>query len=351
MSLIKSIFASYGSHILGGILFLVSLSVTESVIRQMSADIAKGADFLLTASSYIAKWQSSGKLETNRIVILGDSVALGDTLRLHGDANWRQHNLGAALHEAMAKRGRDAPISNFAGNGLRPADIEATFRDLVANGTRRFVIVMGLRGFSADFETAPNQYEHPWRRKVSLSCGSWLCKSPDGKIHLLTQTSAMLSRLWITRGAIELWIGRFVGSLPKDLVTRFRTLGQTSSVDDDLMLTFQANRRYQSVAVEDFRIQTQALRALLTHASEQKVSVVLAYATENPRYQESLGSADIINQARKALASLAAQHPQTVIWLGPDEEVTNTEYLDFIHPNRTGYQRLAERIADVIQKY
>ena len=73
MSLIKSIFASYGSHILGGILFLVSLSVTESVIRQMSADIAKGADFLLTASSYIAKWQSSGKLETNRIVILGDT--------------------------------------------------------------------------------------------------------------------------------------------------------------------------------------------------------------------------------------------------------------------------------------
>tara|TARA_B100001093_G_C26420053_1_gene839398 strand:+ start:103 stop:588 length:486 start_codon:yes stop_codon:yes gene_type:complete len=161
----------------------------------------------------------------------------------------------------------------------------------------------------------------------------------------------MLSRLWLTRGAIELWIGRFVGSLPKDLVTRFRTFGQTRSVDDDLMLTFQANRRYQSVAIEDFRIQTQALRALLTHASEQKVSVVLAYATENPSYQASLGSADIINQARKALASLAAQHPETVIWLGPDEEVTNTEYLDFIHPNRTGYQRLAERIADVMQQY
>ncbi len=321
-----------------------TLALAEIAARAAAPRLAAGADDLSSPGAYAAKWAAMKRAGGETIAVLGDSVALGDTLRAHGERDWRARNLDAALSDALAAEGAPARIANFAANGLRPADLAAATRDLLAAGVRRFVVVVGLRGLSSDFEPETARHEFSWRARLDLSCGSALCPQSAAE----TGASAAASAVWAARGAADLGLRRLLDGPLAGVLTRWRAAGRLASDDHALLIALQAGQRFRSAAIAPDRIQTRALRDLLEAARGAGARVALVYATENPDYLAQLAPPATIEAARAGLAALAAEFPDTTIWIGPDAGAAHDDFVDFVHPGAKGYRRLAGRIAPAL---
>lgn len=311
----------------------VALVGIEAVVRFSSRQIARGADDLTTLPAYVTKLAAFERTVGPRIAVLGDSVALGDTLAKHGVSDWKRRNLDAAL-VARVQTFEAAPlIANFAANGLRPSDVERAAADLIDSGARKLVIVVGLRALSEDFEPENARFEQPWRRKYSSA-------APNA--------AGQLAGFWQTRGAVDLTVSGLIGGPFSAVLTRWRVAARSARDDDELTVALQAAQRFRSAAVSPERVQSQALRHTLQKAQAGGAQIVLVYATENPDYVEQLAPPSQMAKARAGLESLAADFPQTVQYIGPDDGAAPEDFVDFIHPSARGYARMAERIAPLL---
>jgi lysophospholipase L1-like esterase len=308
--------------VFAGALELISRSASVAAyIAAEPADIG-------TSPAYAAKLLAFEAIPSPKIVIVGDSVALGEVMADHGFGDWQRHELSRALAGTMRESGSNAFVANFASNGLRPADEARLLLDVQRAGADAIVLVLGLRGFSAEFEATGERYTQEWRsRKSSLE----------------------FDRLWKTKSAVDFVVTDWLGGPLKTLlavVRREQQAARPRNAASDAVQMLLMKRRLNNVSVDqDQRFQAHALFEALRVADARGVPVLAVYATENPRTLPQLMTPQNRDRGRAGLRALVCASGSRIRYLGPDETMTPDLFVDFIHLNPKGYSAMAERIA------
>ncbi|WP_421792090.1 hypothetical protein [Hyphobacterium sp.] len=315
------------SSLAGFFLLAAVIAVVEGVVRSapVTAYLAERPADLVTEAGYNARLAALSRMEGERIVVLGDSVGLGQVMANYGLADWQDGELSRAL--AAERPG--ATISNLSANGLKAADYARTVEDVVALEVDAIVLVLSARAFSSDFDAYDEQHAHDWRR--------------EGFAAPLLQA----------RGAADIVLTDFTGGpLPAVLTgvrARSQPVPETGTVDPVSALLFR-----QRLASAEFDpsegFQARRLAEALQAAEAAGVALVLVYATENPDLRDQILPSALRERNFAAMLAFAEQAAPNAPFLGPDPDMSGEHYVDQMHPTPDGYRIMARRIAPVLEQ-
>ncbi len=287
-----------------------------------------------------------------KIVILGDSLIYGKTMEAHGDAQWREHTLCAALRRKLGQVAPDKKILvlNLGINGALPGDLEALARLIVPLEVDMLIVDTHLRPFSGDFEAPDERFCRPWLDEVhidgdgNLRLGgkgrSWLGRSGDAVGSFLTNhwdpyRKRHFLQERISASSAFAW-GRCLG-----------TRRQTNSTLDDQdkldILLLKLKGRLDSVSFAEDRFQRSAMQGLLDYLSRQRQKTIVFYATEQPALLKQAISPETYIQKRSQLENMILSVPG-IFYRGRVDSLTADDYLDFSHLNASGYEKLADAL-------
>ena len=304
-----------------------------------------------------AKIDSLRHLSGFKVVVAGDSLIYGETMRQFGDQQWRSHTLPAMLQQKLQPRlaGRPLHVINLGINGALPGDIEQVARLLKGCEIDVFVFDVHLRPFSRDFAAEPQRLARPWLRDVVLGDSALRYDPKDKGIvsRIEARASDGLRTHWAPyrhRYAIqsEILDGDWAHSIShwRERLVAGKT--PQPKVDLDILL-LQMRDRLSSVDMKDDNPQVQALERTLKMLGQRRHQTIVFYAKENPallfdvitqqRYHE------LCRQLKERIAAQAGKNCR-VVTLG--ENLRPEHYLDFSHLNTTGYGILSDRIAAAV---
>lgn len=332
-----------------GAVLIVVLAI-EVIVRVNASWLASEPIEYAAVSTYAAKLEAFRSRSGSKIAIVGDSVAYGNTMAKHGVDDWRRKTLGAQLANRFTDSAPPVTVANFALNGARPADAARIGADLVAAGAESLILVVGLRGFSRDFEASTQQYSYPWRGSLGLD-DQGQPKPIEGARRLDSSEvfQVLLGRWWWSLGALDALIRETMGGSLSNAITNARLrLRKAQGETDELVLLLRLRKRFRSMQLNPERKQTRALIELLKTANATPCKSVIIYATENPDDVSEVIKAGTLKQGRAAISQLVKRFAPNSSYLVPDKNATPETYLDFIHPNPEGYRRLVKRLDPIL---
>jgi len=279
-----------------------------------------------------------------RVALLGDSVVYGRALEERGD--WRGGELGRQLGTRL-----DATVVNLAMEGALPTDQERLVEHVLAAGVDLVVLDVSLRSFSADF--AEGTLSREW---LAMAPGAVVDGGPGVGGEVEGGLARLVHRVWALP-RYRAWLqARYIDGAPKDAVKRARDaandwlLGTPLPSEDDaleaeLTLMLKAKGRYATVEL-DGHPQLAALERLVRRLAETGTPTILFYATESPAMLPQL-----VDEARhrEQLAALEGRlrdaGGESVAWLGFEDGLPASHFIDHVHRTEDGLAALADRVA------
>lgn len=280
-----------------------------------------------------------------RVALLGDSVVYGRALEEHG-GDWRSGELASRLGERL-----DATVVNLAMEGSVPADQERLVEHVLAAGVDLVVLDVSLRSFSADF--AEGGLSRDW---LAMEPGAVVDGGPGVGGAVEGGLARVAHRAWLLPRYRSWLQARYLGGPPKAAVKRARDaandwlLGAAEPSEDEaleaeLMLMLKAKGRYASVAL-DGHPQLEAMERLVRRLAEAGTPTILFYATESPSMLPQLvDEARHRQQLGELERRLAAAGGERVVWLGFEDDLPASHFLDHVHRSDEGLAALADRVA------
>lgn len=302
-----------------------------------------------------------------RVAVIGDSVILGRSLQEHGDPQWLEHSLVSALQRRFERAypDRNVLVMNLGMNGALPCDLAALSRQLEAVKPDIVIADIGLRAFSDDFVKPAAQYSRGWMSDWHVNAdGRFARTAPHDKpvdpVELgLSNWAVDHSRAYALHNALQ---HDLLGSAPKPLAISLRqglqnwlTPPSTPSDDDnpfgaDSLLLMQAGNRFSSIKIDAERPQEAALVELLKRARQKNWALLLFYAREDPPQRKQIMSDKLYTARRQALRELIAPHlDDRRRYHDGETQLESAHYLDFVHIDGEGNERLADTIWSDVQ--
>lgn len=335
----------------GAIDVLLRLTVPGTGILRKTVDIQ-------TPATLYAKLEAMRRFDGLKVVVLGDSLIFGRTMRDHGDGNWEHNTLSAQLQRHLEQKypGRPVMVSNLGMNGTLPTDLEHLVRIVAPLKPDLLVLDVSLRSFSRDFETDAERQTRPWLAQMSVTPqGAYAAAASDAGIDRKLQDIAVnywqLYRLrdFVRALAFE---GRpanlaadLRGALDNWLKTGKFEKPRADAGLDDLVLLMRASARYAGIDLEADNPQRQALDRTLERLKTTGQPALVFYATENPEVRP-----DLLPEARfealqgELAAAIVPALSSKAAFVGPLPIFKPANFLDHVHLTAEGYRLLAAEL-------
>lgn len=268
-----------------------------------------------------------------KVVVFGDSLAFGRTMRDHGDENWVQNGLPAKLHAALSQKfeGRDIMVANLGMNGILPADMDQLVRILDGIKPDLLIFDLTLRSFSREFAESPARMSRPWLAEMGRGhktlADFWYLYRLRDTLQALVFDGPPSAWVVAKRNALDAWVK-----------------GKEAQTADPLLLLMRARGRYDQIDVAADNPQVQALESLLSRAAASNRKVIAFYGTENADMLPDLMDKRTYAKLQKQLKAIMAKGGQSASWVGPLAVYTPEDYLDHVHLNAQGYDKLVARL-------
>jgi lysophospholipase L1-like esterase len=279
-----------------------------------------------------------------KVVLIGDSLIFGRTMREHGDREWRSHTLARALQRKLPH----AKVFNFGINGSLPADLAALAPQLVAAGADLVVFDVHLRAFSKDFSEPDAQLARPWLAELRLDEAGNVASPPGAGLR--AQASRRIARLTLRpqRDYLQAILGESE-TLARGPELRRKLLGlraPTLDVVDEALLSLKIKKRLANLDLSPKAPQVKALRSLLDVLEAAGVPALAFYAREEPKRLREVMAPGTYSRRRAELeAHLLPRNGARFQYVGPIATLKASHYLDISHLNAAGY----EIVADVLE--
>lgn len=340
------------------ILSLVLVDVLLRVLVPGSGALQRVVDIQSPATLY-AKLDEVRGFRGIRVVLLGDSLVFGRTMRDHGDHDWQKHTLDAQLQQFLRQRFPDRPVMaiNLGMNGVLPTDLDQLVRIIAPLKPDLVVLDVSLRAFSRDFDAQDQQQTRPWLTSMRLTPeGRYAAAAGsadvDGRLHDIAVNDWLLYRLRdIVRSVLfDGEPGKLVlalrGQLDNWLKTgRFAAAPQADGAFDDIVLLMRARARYDGIDLAADNPQRQAIERTLQYLSKAGQKTLVFYATENPDVLADLMDADKAKALRSELAQIVTSRlPPNSAYIGPQDIFRPENFLDHVHLTEEGYRMLTGQI-------
>lgn len=307
-------------------------AVSDAPMLQKPVDIQ-------SAEMLSVKLDALRKFDGIKIVVFGDSLAFGRSMRDHGDKNWVANSLPSKLHAALAKKyeGHNIMVANLGMNGILPADMDQLVRILDGVAPDLLVFDLTLRSFSREFAKDDVRMSRPWLADIGQGrktlADVWYLYRLRDTLQALAfdgPPSAWAAKM---RDALDAW---FKGT-------------QAQSAADPLLLLMRARGRYDQIDVAADNPQVQALESLLARTAVSNRKVIAFYGTENAEMLPDLMDKRTYAKLQKQLKSVMAKGGKNVEWLGPLAVYKPEDYLDHVHLNAQGYDKLVARLMPLVE--
>jgi lysophospholipase L1-like esterase len=295
-----------------------------------------------------------------KVVILGDSLIYGGTMREHGDADWREHTLSRQLERRLAERypGRPVMVANLGMNGILPVDLDHLVRIVMSVKPDLIVFDLSLRSFSRDFAAENDTQTRKWLARMDGGAGGGNMAAED-QAALGQMLRDFAARHWLlyrfrdflqsvvfegepvnfmlnTRNSLDAWLK----------AAHFAVPGPDDADLGNIVLIMRARSRYQSIDFEPDNPQRHALDRIFRRLTDADQPTVVFYANENPAMASQLLPDERMRDLRRGLSeAIAPNLSEKLLYLGPLHSLSADDFVDHVHLNREGYGRLAQEIA------
>jgi lysophospholipase L1-like esterase len=276
-----------------------------------------------------------------RVALLGDSLALGLSLKEHGDPNWQKNGLAAALQRRLeqALPDRDVLVVNLGMNGALPKDLALVAERLAEIKPDLVVCDVGLRAFSADFAADHASLSHAWL-------------GPQRGDALEGQMAQRVAGIWTYYALRDTLQQAVLSGAPKEFAksahARFSNWLKPIPRDtelEELQLLLLAKGRFNSIHLDDAHPQCQGLVDLLQIAGRHRWNFLLFYARENPELRDQLMDPATYQQKREELRRLITPHlDETIRYNEGETGLPAAHYLDHVHVDAQGYAQIMDTI-------
>lgn len=285
------------------------------------------------------------RFEGKKIVVLGDSLVFGRTMRDHGDKDWAKNTMPSQLEAALNKDNPDTPVKvlNLGMNGVVPADLDHLIRIVLPLKPDLILFDLSLRSFSRDFEKGPDVMARPWLKTFEIA--------PDGRYRAgASHWQDIIVNAWYLNRIRDTVQALVFDGQPVAYLTRLRDKwdarlkGKPVATEDEFMLILKARARYDRIDLADDNPQKQALDSVLARLRASGQPALGFYATEDNERLEDLIERPKFAALQRQLGSIMAGKDDTIEWLGPLKLYKPSDYLDHVHLNEEGYARLTEKL-------
>lgn len=324
----------------GAFIFFLLLAAAEIFVRTptVSRMIAFHPSELVNEDIFSAKMNALSEVDTSTAVLIGDSVAFGQTMEGYGFDDWENKELTTYLNAKLKQLGAPLQVANYASNGLTPADIARVVDHTAKAGADAVILVVGVRGFSDTFLPEDDRYTYNWGPK----------KSDRSFMRIV-------NKYWKTKPAAEFGLTALLGGPLNSFLTRVKARCYTKDCDTQgtplSIQILQMKRRLANVTIDpQSSYQAAELSRALKSLDAAAIPAIVVYATENPSVVSSFIEADRLNGLRAEIETLVKQSGERHVFLPFDPNLNEDLYVDHMHLTPDGYKKMADRLAPVLAK-
>jgi lysophospholipase L1-like esterase len=344
---------------LAGLVVLGVLAVLDQVIAfTVRPKVIDRVVDIQTEPTLKAKLDRLAKCKGRKIVLIGDSVVLGLTLKDTGDAQWEAKTLTAQLQRRLeaAYPGEPILVMNLALNGALPADLDRLVELVLPAKPDLIICDVGLRGFSGDFTYPSTIHSRDWLQRPDT------VKKPEGVNRYLTGVwtkldrgfNEPLRRHWRVLNLRDLAAQALLGGDVRQSLSRKREdlrVGLVSLYEeplddlgaDELELVLKARTRFDTVRLGEDHPQQKALMLLLARLREADQPALIFYARENPELRDQVLRPERYYELRTELDALIASNLGPRSRYVPGVSTLDADlYLDLVHVDAEGFRRMLD---------
>jgi lysophospholipase L1-like esterase len=332
---------------------LAVLALVEIVLRRpaVASRVMTDVVDIRTPATLAAKVRYLSARSGNKIVLLGDSLVAGQTMRDYGDSNWRQNTMSADLQRRFDGIERNATtVMNLGMNGLLPADLETLVDGLLPTRPDVIVINVSLRSFSRDFAAPDAQHSRDWLKQgVRFRPEGTILRLPEqyGPGNALER---LLLNRWTTYRLRDHMRARFIDGEPKDLLQQVRAAieGKTGAPAAgpaaEMRLLLQVRSRYANASLDVENPQYAAWTRMLEKLKAANQKTVIFYGTESPRLLPGLIDQQRYAQLTEQLRRSVQSSGPSFLYIGPNSALPDEVFLDHVHVNAAGNRIYGENL-------
>jgi lysophospholipase L1-like esterase len=354
-----------GSKMLATIGFVVFAVVACLFVLDTALRLALPATKVLrhqidiqTPTALYSKIEELRHFKGAKVVVLGDSLVFGRSMRDHGDTAWQSHTLSSQLETMLNSNNPSRPVmvANLGMNGTLPVDLDQLVRIITPLKPDLIIFDLSLRSFSRDFEREADSQTRPWLAQLTIS--------PSGGFSTTSVQSDW--RRGLSDVAVNSWYlyqlkdffqslvfdgqpSAYLTQIRNDLDGWFKAKAQTAAQKEDpldaLLLTMRARSRYSRIDMATDNPQVQALKRLLARLESSQQPALAFYATENPQQLGELIDRTWYDKLHVDLASHMSSASKNVAFFGPLSIYEPKNFLDHVHLDKEGYRLLATHLA------
>ncbi|MCC6532440.1 MAG: hypothetical protein IT531_07825 [Burkholderiales bacterium] len=343
---------------------LLVLDFALRVVERRTFLVTEIVDIQTPATLY-SKLDYLRRFDGLKVVVLGDSVVYGRAMADAGEREWRRHTLSAQLQDRLFKLGLDRPVLvlNLGMNGALMKDIERLVGHVLAAGTDKLILDVTLRSFSGDFSRPGEDISRPWMERFVMD--------PAGRYVEETSSVAATQRLesalrefminhWALYRLRDLIQWRVFNGEPATAARALRTHlnrwwgGESDESSNALfagpLLRLKAKNRHDSVTLDASNPQVAAFQRTLATLTAHRIDTVVFYATEDAEQMKDIMAPQRHGSLLKELSALiGAAGGSRVTYVPPLTNLRPEHFVDYVHPNRSGYAVLADALVGALR--
>ncbi|MBO0699692.1 MAG: SGNH/GDSL hydrolase family protein [Zavarzinella sp.] len=351
----------WGELAFAGLVVLAVLAIIDQFVRRaVEPKVIDRVVDIQTESALKAKLDRLEAFHGKRVVLIGDSVVLGLTLKDTGDPQWESKTITAQLRRRLEEAfpGEPVLVANLALNGALPADLDRLVELVLPARPDLIILDVGLRGFSADFTGPGTVHSRDWLNRTGAT------KRARGMERLLGATrkgidrgiNEPVRRRWRLLNLRDLAAQALLGADVRQALVRQRealrvalaALYQDPMDDlgaDELELVLKARTRLESVHLGEDNPQRQALVTMLSRIQAANQPTLIFYARENPELRDQVLRPERYYDLRTELDALITAHLGSQVRYVPGVPSLDADrYLDLVHVDAEGFRRVVDAL-------
>lgn len=308
-----------------------------------------------TPQELLPKLEALRRHSGPKVVVTGDSLIYGETMRQHGDRDWRNHTLPVLLEHVLRTNHPDEEllVMNFGINGFLPGDLEHLARLLASCEVDWLILDIHLRPFSADFSPERARLARPWLKQIEDVDGTFHYVPTDADLKQQFERPPWeayrhVSPTYARREAVQ--SEALENSTTAAIQAgRRRLVGPIDRKEPDVGLQLlQLRDRLATVEITDDNPQIQAFDRAMRTWTKTGGRALVFYAKENPQLLDDVIDPKRYLELRSDLEERIRDRYPGLVYVPPAPGLAPEHYLDFSHLNHSGYRVLTEYLRPFI---
>lgn len=337
----QTTFRQFLAVVLGVAIALGLIDMAFRALLPASAISRMQIDIQSPEALYI-KLDEIRRFEGRKVVFLGDSLIFGRTMREHSNDDWENQTLPAQMERRFRAQYPDEPalFINLGMNGTIPSDLDKLIALILPLQPDLIVFDLTLRSFSRDFEG--DAQTRPWLEEITLS--------RDGRFRGIDPVSDLMVNHWALYRYRDTFQALLFDGQPSLFLASKRDQldewlsGRQRPEADLLILLYKARLRYETVDLLPDNRQTQALERMVAALKAARQPALAFYATENAAVLDDLIERDRYDALQRRFIELTLDADGHLRWIGPLDIYDESDFLDHVHLNRFGYEKLTDAL-------